>query len=121
MSQPAWSDKFDPDRLGPVRVGLPGAITREWAWEGATGAGIRVAIVDSGIDGTHPSVGGTDGGVALQYDPESPDGVRASDKVVASGAYGLPDNTKIKIEAAEAPAEGSKEGAKAPGEGSSEQ
>jgi HlyD family secretion protein len=39
------------------------------------------------------------------------DGVTASDKVVATGAFGLPDKTKIKIEAAEAP-EGSKEGAK---------
>ncbi len=48
------------------------------------------------------------------------EGVTASDKVVASGAYGLPDNTKIKIEAAEAPAKGSSEGSKAPSEGSSE-
>jgi multidrug efflux pump subunit AcrA (membrane-fusion protein) len=56
------------------------------------------------------------------------DGVAASDKVVASGAYGLPDKTKIKIEAAETPAEGaaegskggSKDGSKAPSEGSSE-
>src|ERR1700757_926359 len=50
------------------------------------------------------------------------DGLTESDKVVASGAYGLPDKTKIKIEAAEAPAEGakegSKEGSKAPSEGS---
>jgi HlyD family secretion protein len=44
------------------------------------------------------------------------DGVTASDKVVTSGAYGLPDKTKIKIEAAEAPAEGSN----APSEGKSE-
>jgi multidrug efflux pump subunit AcrA (membrane-fusion protein) len=52
------------------------------------------------------------------------DGVTATDKVVAAGAYGLPDKTKIKIEAAETPAEGSpegsKEGSKAPSEGSSE-
>ena len=34
------------------------------------------------------------------------DGVTANDKVVSNGAYGLPDKTKIKIEAAEAPAEG---------------
>jgi RND family efflux transporter MFP subunit len=47
------------------------------------------------------------------------DGVSPNDKVVASGAYGLPDNTKIKVEAPEAP-EGSKDGAKAPGEASSE-
>ena len=46
------------------------------------------------------------------------DGLTESDKVVASGAYGLPDKTKIKIEAAEAPAEGSKEGSKAPSGGS---
>ena len=52
------------------------------------------------------------------------EGVTASDKVVATGAYGLPDKTKIKIEAAEAPAEGaaqgSKNGSKAPSEGSSD-
>jgi HlyD family secretion protein len=46
------------------------------------------------------------------------DGVTASDKVVAIGAYGLPDKTKIKIEAAQ-PAEGS-EGSKTQGEGSKE-
>jgi len=44
------------------------------------------------------------------------EGVTDSDKVVSSGAYGLPDKTKIKIEAA--PAEGSSEGSKAPKEGS---
>jgi len=52
------------------------------------------------------------------------EGVTASDKVVATGAYGLPDKTKIKIEAAEAPAEGaaekSKDGSKAPAEGPSD-
>jgi len=59
------------------------------------------------------------------------EGVSASDRVVATGAYGLPNKTKIKIEAAGAPAEGSsqeskpaagasKEGSKAPGGGSSE-
>lgn len=37
------------------------------------------------------------------------EGVTANDKVVSSGAYGLPDKTRIKVEAAEAPAEGSVE------------
>ena len=41
------------------------------------------------------------------------EGVTASDKVVATGAYGLPDKTKIKIEAAETPAAGPSEGSKA--------
>jgi subtilisin len=79
MTQPAWSESFNRERLTPVRVSLPAAITREWAWQGATGAGVRVAVVDSGIDGTHPLVGGIDPGVALTYDPESPDGVRATE------------------------------------------
>ena len=50
------------------------------------------------------------------------EGVKEGDKVVSSGAYGLPDKTKIKVEAAEAPAEEkpSAEGAKAPSEGSSD-
>ncbi len=54
------------------------------------------------------------------------EGVSEGDKVVSSGAYGLPDKTKIKVEATEAPAEGaegdkpSPEGAKTPTEGSSE-
>lgn len=51
------------------------------------------------------------------------DGVSESDKVISSGAYGLPDKTKIKIEAAETPAEEAKpsaEGSKAPSEGPSD-
>lgn len=39
------------------------------------------------------------------------DGLRAGDRVVASGAYGLPDNTKIKVETAQAGG-GDKGGAK---------
>jgi RND family efflux transporter MFP subunit len=52
------------------------------------------------------------------------EGVTANDKVVASGAYGLPDKTKIKVEALQTPKEespeGSKAGSKAPGGGSDE-
>ena len=64
-------------------------------------------------------VAGTDGrahqtavklGIRNGDDVQVLEGVAASDKVIAKGAYGLPDKTKIKIEAAEAPAEG--EGAK---------
>jgi len=63
-------------------------------------------------------------GIRQGDDVQIVDGVTESDKVVASGAYGLPDNTKIKVEAApsEAPSEGAKgegakgEGGKAPSE-----
>lgn len=63
-------------------------------------------------------------GIRNGDDVQIVEGVTDSDKVVSTGAYGLPDKTKIKIEAAAAPAEGSsegsKDGSKAPGEGSSE-
>jgi subtilisin family serine protease len=76
---PAWSEPFAPERLAPVRpLGVP--ITREWAWGGSTGRGVKVAIVDSGVDGAHPRVGGVDGGVVLEHDPDAPDGVRIEER-----------------------------------------
>ncbi len=39
--------------------GLPiDGITPEWAWDGSTGAGVKVAVIDSGIDAGHPQIGG---------------------------------------------------------------
>jgi len=61
-------------------------------------------------------------GIRSGDDVQIVDGVTDGDKVVTSGAYGLPDKTKIKVEAA-APADQAKpsaEGAKTSGEGSSE-
>jgi subtilisin len=46
-------------------------IDKEWAWGGATGAGITVAVVDSGVDAAHPAVGAVGRAVALQLDPET--------------------------------------------------
>jgi multidrug efflux pump subunit AcrA (membrane-fusion protein) len=51
------------------------------------------------------------------------EGISANEKVVTNGAYGLPDKTKIKVEASEAPAKVSKPSADAgtaPGEESSD-
>ncbi len=62
-------------------------------------------------------------GIRNGDDVQIVEGVKDGDKVVSSGAYGLPDKTKIKIEAAEVPADEAKpsaERSKAPGEGSSE-
>lgn len=69
-------------------------------------------------DGTSSvMLAGTDGrahqkavklGIRNGEDVQISDGVGESDKVISNGAYGLPDKTKIKVEAAEAPAEGKK-------------
>jgi subtilisin family serine protease len=58
-SRPAWSWQFAPDRIQPVAA-VPDLdeITPEWAWGGSTGAGVRVAVVDSGIDNDHPAIAG---------------------------------------------------------------
>jgi subtilisin family serine protease len=39
---------------------IPGLddLTPAWAWGGSTGAGVRVAVIDSGIDNAHPAIDG---------------------------------------------------------------
>jgi subtilisin len=69
--RPAWSEQFDVEILKRARLNLPAEITREWAWEESTGAGVKVAIVDSGVDASHPDVGNVVGGVALHFDPDA--------------------------------------------------
>lgn len=51
-------------------------MTKEWAWGGATGAGVDVAVVDSGIEVGHPLVGEVTSAVALSYDRNAEDNVR---------------------------------------------
>ena len=54
---PAWAEPFAAaDRLAR-RAGLR-RIDRTWAWGGASGKGVTVAVVDSGVEGDHPWVAG---------------------------------------------------------------
>jgi subtilisin len=55
---------------------VTGEITRDWAWGGATGAGVDVAVIDSGIDASHRFVGHVESAVALTYDSSLEDQVR---------------------------------------------
>jgi subtilisin family serine protease len=78
--RPAWSWQFDTDKLARVpALGLPAAVTREWAFDGSTGAGVKVAIIDSGIEAGHPLVGDVAGGVIIEYDKEAEGEVRISE------------------------------------------
>lgn len=69
----AWSSAFD-DVATVAALPLPEV--REWAWGGATGAGVKVAVVDSGIDATHPAVGRVAHAVAVVRDPDATHGIR---------------------------------------------
>lgn len=68
MSSIAWSGAFDPRSLDSVpALPLPQPF-RPWAWGGSTGQGVRVAVIDSGVDGDHPRVGGLAGSVSIEPD-----------------------------------------------------
>jgi subtilisin family serine protease len=71
--RPAWSSAFVPDALQTLRPVRPiDDIDREWAWGGSAGKGVKVAVIDSGVDAEHPAVGGVQGYVAIS---EGPDGL----------------------------------------------
>ena len=75
------------DEQGPLRpaytrestvLRLPGAVSLDdlspaWAWGGATGRGVRVAVIDSGVEAGHPALDGcvdADAGLAVLMDSE---------------------------------------------------
>ena len=77
--RPAWSGQFTSEALQTL---LPiqhlDEITAEWAWGGSTGKGIKVAVLDSGIEASHPALGGpingyvgiTEGPAGFEYNNE---------------------------------------------------
>ena len=78
--KPAWSWQFNEGELAsvsPLPLDVP--ITKDWAWGGSTGKGVKVAVIDSGIDANHPAVEHVEGGVILEYDPEVEGEVRVTE------------------------------------------
>jgi subtilisin len=67
---PAWSLPIDAVERIALPEAWPGEVTREWAWGGATGAGVRVCILDSGVEANHPMVGEVQQSVAISLDGE---------------------------------------------------
>jgi subtilisin len=70
--RPAWSAVFT--RTGLVTVDALDwidIVTPDWAWGGSSGEGVKVAVLDSGIDATHPDVRGpVQGYVAIAEDED---------------------------------------------------
>ena len=63
---PAWSLPAGTAESLALPTDWPGQVTREWAWGGSTGKGVRVCILDSGVEVGHPDVGELSGAVAVQ-------------------------------------------------------
>jgi subtilisin len=63
---PAWSLPAGSAESLELPTEWPGRVTREWAWGGSTGGGVRVCILDSGVEASHPWVGHIEGAVAVE-------------------------------------------------------
>ena len=57
--RPAWSEQFLPNQLPAVQsVPLLDGVSQHDVFGASRGAGVRVAIVDSGVENDHPAIGG---------------------------------------------------------------
>ncbi len=76
--RPAWSESFTPEAIRQLVAEGPFArMTPQWAWGGSTGKGVRVAVVDSGVESDHPAlVSSVRGGVVVQYDSRAENSYR---------------------------------------------
>jgi subtilisin len=63
--RPAWSLPRGSEAEIALPSLWPDRVTREWAWEGSTGSGVRACILDSGVEAGHPKVGALDSAVAI--------------------------------------------------------
>jgi subtilisin family serine protease len=73
----------DPDDIRIQAAGEP--VTPDWAWGSATGRGVRVCVVDSGVEGDHPLVGGLAGSWVVTPAADGSHRVEATD---GGDAYG---------------------------------
>ena len=62
---PAWSLPAGAIERIALESPWPVEVTREWAWDGATGKGVRVCILDSGVERDHPLVGRVSSAVVI--------------------------------------------------------
>jgi len=68
VSRPAWSLTAEEAGSISLPVVWPEQPTREWAFGGSTGKGVRVCILDSGIELDHPLVTPIASAVAIELD-----------------------------------------------------
>jgi subtilisin family serine protease len=67
---PAWSLTSAAATEIGIANPLPERVDAEWAFGGSSGEGIKVCILDSGVEEGHPLVGDVSGAVVISLDPE---------------------------------------------------
>lgn len=67
---PAWSLPRDAAQRIAIDNLLPARVDREWAIGGATGDGVSVCILDSGVETSHPLVGDIASAVNISLDED---------------------------------------------------
>ncbi|HET9614501.1 MAG TPA: S8 family serine peptidase [Candidatus Limnocylindrales bacterium] len=85
---PAWAEAFAANhRADLARITPFVDVTRDWAFGAGDGAGVTVAVIDSGIEASHPAVGGAVvESVRIELDGEDP--VIVSDEPVDAVGHG---------------------------------
>jgi subtilisin len=76
--RPAWSEQFNQEAIRQLTHSGPIAdLTPEWAFGNSTGQGVRVAVVDSGVEYDHPALDDcVHAGVVVEYDLEAENLIR---------------------------------------------
>jgi subtilisin len=82
---PAWSAPVSSLPDEHFGVSPLGWVTPDWAWGGADGTGVRVCVLDSGVDGTHPLVGGLDRAMDVVADADGALAVAPTEPTDAAG------------------------------------
>jgi subtilisin family serine protease len=57
----------------------------EWAYGGADGSGVRVCVLDTGVDASHPMVGGVQAAMRVELDETGEPQVRPTEPVDSAG------------------------------------
>jgi subtilisin len=75
---PAWSEQFNEKAIQQlVHAGPIADLTPDWAFGGSSGEGIRVAVVDSGVEFDHPALDDcVRDGIIVEYDAETENLIR---------------------------------------------
>ncbi|MFC6085102.1 S8 family serine peptidase [Sphaerisporangium aureirubrum] len=67
---PAWSLSTSRAALEEFHVSRQEEITQQWAWGGSDGSGVRVCVLDTGVEGAHPRVGGLERSLVVSRDED---------------------------------------------------